>query len=133
MANIAALRQNVVVCIAPSVQTIPASVAYDASRDATGANVGDTWNGSAYVRPPVPQEQTNAAILADQADAALITNLQTIADIDAWLAGTGAGTTTLTTAQLSPAVRQLMREAKASAQQRNGIIRQLRGRLDAIT
>jgi hypothetical protein len=101
--------------------------------NAPDAAIGQVWNGSAFVAPVPGSEMANAAALWQQADDAIAANVQTVADIDAWLAGPGAGTSNLTSAQLSSAVRQLMREARVSAKQRNATIRLLRGKLDATS
>lgn len=113
----------------------PPELEYDTCYTDVAGNVtvGQVFNGAVFTAPIAGSPQANLSTLMQQADAALTTNLQTIADIDAWLTGAGAGTTTLTTAQISPVLRQVMREAKASAQQRNGVIRLLRGKLDGTT
>jgi hypothetical protein len=43
----------VVVLIAPESYVPPEELAYDTTRDATGANIGDTWDGAQYVQPVV--------------------------------------------------------------------------------
>jgi hypothetical protein len=99
MANLAFLRNNVVAYIAQRASDLPASAAYDASRDATGANVGDTWNGSAYVAPPVPPERANENTLRD--------NLrQALSDNKAFLA-IASPTNAQLLAQIKPLTRQV--------------------------
>jgi hypothetical protein len=133
MANIAFLRNNVVAFIAQRSADLPANAAYDASQDATGANVGDTWNGSAYIPPALPVTVANEQTIRQQAANALASNLQDIADADAWLNGVGAGTGTLTAAQLTPAVRQIMRALRASKKTENGALRLLLGQFDSTS
>src|SRR6478736_7198287 len=51
--NIAYLLDNVVLLIGPEGWVPPEEFVFDATRDATGANIGDTWDGSRYVSPVV--------------------------------------------------------------------------------
>lgn len=103
MANLALLQNNVVRYIVPAIQYAPAGAVYNSTRDASGASVGDTWNGSAYVRPPVPVEQANEQIIRDQAEVA-IGNLRT--ERDRSYAGLS---TAAAVALLVPAVKLLCR------------------------
>lgn len=121
------MRANLVVWVG---DVPPLYLDYDAFFTSAPANVavGQVFNGSAFVAPVAGSEQANRAALADQADTALATNLQAIADAQAWLA---TNTGTLTTAQLSNAMRSVMNSMVTAAKQRNGIIRLLRGRFEA--
>lgn len=94
------------------------------------ASVGQVWNGSAFAAPVANSEQANRAALADQADAALAVNLQAISDAQAWIA---ANPGSLTTTVLSNAMRSVMNSLITATKQRNGVIRLLRGKLDATT
>jgi hypothetical protein len=132
MANVAFLRSNLVVCIAPTLADTPAGLVYDSTRDAAGANIGDTWNGSAYVRPPVPVEQANEFTLRQQAEAALVANRADIsandggiANNDAWLAANPG--TNLTTTVLTTRMKVLVQQSTAAARQRNAMYRELNG------
>lgn len=96
--------------------------------NAVNAVIGKVWNGVAFVNPSA--ELANAAALLQQADDAIATNLQAITDAQAWLA---TNTGTLTTAQLSNAMRSVMSSLITAARQRNGVIRLLRSKFDATT
>lgn len=130
--NLAYLRSNVVVLIAPDDFAPPVDLLFDPPpRDATGANIGDTWNGSAFVSPPVPADQQNQITLRDQAEAALASNRTAIAQLVAWRTnGPGAGAAAMTSAQLSTAARQSALNQEAMFKQLNGLIRQLLNKFD---
>lgn len=72
----------------------------------------------------------NETTIGQQLDAALMANQQAITALVAWrTTGPGAGTTTLTTAQLSPAMRTAADNQVAFARQLNGLIRLIRRNL----
>lgn len=78
--SLAYLKNNVVRYIAPDNYAPPPSWDYDLpARNGIGANVGDTWNGAAYVRPPERVEQITASTIDTQLLAAM-------ADIDTYAA-----------------------------------------------
>jgi hypothetical protein len=96
--SLAFLRNSVVVLIGPDGYTPPQGFAFDASRDGTGAAIGDTWNGSAYVPRPLPPAEVNRSTV--ETDLATdLANMQTII----------GGPATMTTAQLTSAVKALAR------------------------
>lgn len=73
---------------------------------------------------------TNERTIGQQLDAALMANQQAITALAAWrTTGPGAGTTTLTTAQLSAAMRTAADNQIAANRQLNGLIRLVRRNL----
>lgn len=95
--NLAYLKNGVVIRIAPS-EWDPGTLDFDTSRDATGASIGATWNGSAFIPKPRPVTELNRITV--EADLATdLANMQTII----------SGPATMTTAQLTSAVKALAR------------------------
>lgn len=99
------------------------------SRDGTNAQVGDTWNGLAYVPRALPARVVNENTIREQAYAAMVANRQTRVQIAQWLAtNTGAQ---LNSATLTSGMKQIMQVLDRMCQTENGILRLLFGDLDA--
>lgn len=131
---IAYLRANLVVWIGGNSEAPPMALAYDGFRDGTGASVGQVWNGTAFVAPQPGSEAANMAAICQQADDALTALQAGIDQTSAWrTTGPGAGTTTLTTAQLSAAQRQSADNQLTTMRALKGLIRLARGKLDSAT
>jgi hypothetical protein len=129
----ALIRNNVVVNVITSAEPRPQD--YQAVVEVSGVYVepGWLWNGGTSFTKMERAEDVNERTLRQQAENALTANLQDIADADAWLSGVGAGNGALTAAQLSPAVRQIMRSLRASKKAENGAIRLLLGRFESTS
>lgn len=66
--TLAYLKSGVVVRIAPEGWD-PKRLDYDETRDGAGASIGATWDGSQFVRKPLPAATENRFSLEEEADA----------------------------------------------------------------
>lgn len=121
------LSDNVV--ITPAVQDTPPAVSAGFVAREVPGNVyfEPNWiwqGGDVYAKPAPLPEVTNKATIVQRAQQALIDNRTMVAQITNWrTTAPGAGTGTLTTAQLSPVVRQIVDDLIPLFNQMNAVIR----------
>lgn len=113
----------------------PAFLDYDMLMpNGPAASVGQVWNGSAFVAPTANSAEANLAALMANADSALTSLQAGIDQTNTWrTTGPGAGTTTLTSAQLSAAERQSADNQLTTMRALKGVIRLLRNQLDSVS
>jgi hypothetical protein len=109
--NVAFLKNNVVVCVAPTLNDKPADLVFDTSRDAIGANIGDTWNSSSFVQPALPPDAANERTLRQQGEQAIVDNKTFVAITN-------------------PTNAQVVAQVKALTRQMNGVMRLALGKFD---
>lgn len=115
----------------PEITLVYAEQATQAERD-RGAAILSAFDWTLTAEKAAAESATtNERTIEGQIDGALAANAKIISDGNTWLAGVGAGTANLTAAQLSSAVRMIVRAQVDAARQRNGLARLSRRRFDA--